>query len=130
MLSARGLCDSKGIPETTTVVGSKIKLTLVEVHKELKMCSCRHHNDTNICLAMFLVSLTILWSLGYEGNCKSKTELKYVSECRKFSYCYGLCFWDSWAAVYNTQVIRVISISSVSIDTWFFSSQVTIHVNF
>ena len=28
-----------------TLVVSKKKLTLIEVHTELRMCSCRHHGD-------------------------------------------------------------------------------------
>ena len=31
----------------------------------------------------------------YKGNCKSKAKLKYVSDCRKLSYYYGLCSPDT-----------------------------------
>jgi len=33
---------------------------------------------------------------------RTRPNLKCVSECRKFSYSYGLCFPDTWAAIYST----------------------------
>ena len=82
----------------------------------------------HIALAMFRICLAIFdhrlkTKPVYKVNRESKAEVKYVSECRKFSYCYGLCFPDIWVAGYSTQVslvILVISISSVSIDMFFF----------
>ena len=56
-------------------------------------CICLK-NPLSHCLAMFPVSLAISdhrLNSRLQKNCKSKAKLKYVSECRKFSYCYGLC---------------------------------------
>jgi hypothetical protein len=37
-----------------------------------------------------------------KGNYKNKVELGYVSECRKFSYYYRLCFPATRVAIYST----------------------------
>ena len=66
---------------------------------------CNFSGKCSPCSQLVSLSLIIVSTLIYKGNCKSKVELKYVSECRKFSYNYRLiCFPDTWAAVSSTQI--------------------------
>ena len=68
----------------------------------------RERQGTMVLSAVYLASTTSLLIVsvveppGYKGNYHNEAQLKYVSECRKFSYCYGLCFPDTWATIYNT----------------------------
>ena len=56
------------------------------------------------CSQLVSLSLITVSTPGYKGNCKSKVEIKCVSECRQLSYCYRLCFPNTWDVVYSTQV--------------------------
>ena len=49
-----------------------------------------------------LITVSIVEPSHYKEYYKNKAELKYVSECRKISYCYGLCFPNAWVIIYST----------------------------
>ena len=79
--------------------------------------------------ALYLASTTSMITLSFMRSSrlqrklqKNKVELKYVSERRKFSYCYGLCFF--WIFVLHFIILKLPSntrcFNSVSIDVCFF----------
>ena len=49
-----------------------------------------------------LITISVVEPSQLQKKLQEQAELKYVSECMKFFYCYGLCFLDTWATVYNT----------------------------
>ena len=49
-----------------------------------------------------LITVLVVEPSRYKGNYNNKVKLKYVSEFRKFSYYYGLCFMDAWAVIYSS----------------------------
>ena len=58
---------------------------LLRKHNNLYQKRLETWDSSNICKPKKWRSLP-----AYEGNYNKKVELKYVSECRKFSYCYVL----------------------------------------
>ena len=68
----------------------------------------QHETMTVVLLAFYLASTTPMITVStveffrLQRTCRSKVELKYVNECRKFPYYYWLCIRVTRIVVYST----------------------------